>query len=402
MRLDHFMRNQPVTAILFCAFAFASPPLPAAPFAPASENEIVDRLPGRTAQSAAAASRETRSMQRVLDANRQNLNIALRMAQLNIRRARSESDPRYLGQAQAALAPWWNAAQPPTTVLVLRATIRQGLHQFSAARTDLEQAVAREPGNAQAWLTLATIQLVTGDEIAARSSCERLAGLAQPPVHAACIGAIDGSRGRAGVAGVQLARSLKSALPMNRELRAWIVVLQAELAERAGHLKTADALYRDALKLGSRDAYTIAAYADYLLDQHRPRDVLKLIPAETNTDILLLRRVLAAQVLNTLDADAMASTLASRYDAARQRGDRLHLREEARFLLHVRKQPAEALALATENWQTQKEPADLRILLEAATATRQREPVQQALAWLDRTHLEGRIIARLAAEARQL
>ena len=62
----------------------------------------------------------------------------------------------------------------------------------------------------------------------------------------------------------------------------------------------------------------------------------------------------------------------------------------------------EALALATENWQTQKEPADLRILLEAATATRQREPAQQALAWLDRTHLEGRTVARLAALARQL
>lgn len=396
------MRNQVVTAILIGAFAFASPPMGAAPFAPASENEIVDRLPGRTAQSAAAASRETRSMQGVLKANRQNLDIALRIAQLNIRRARSESDPRYLGRAQAALAPWWNAARPPVTVLVLRATIRQSLHQFSAARTDLEQAVAREPANAQAWLTLATIQLVTGDETAARTNCERLAGLAQPPVHAACIAAIDGSRGRAGVAGVQLARTLKSAPHMNKELRAWIVVLQAELAERAGYLKTADAMYRDALKLDRRDAYTIAAYADYLLDQHRPREVLKLIPADTGTDILLLRRVLAAQTLNTPEANAAASTLASRYDAARERGDRLHLREEARFLLHVRRKPAEALALATENWQTQKEPADLRILLEAATATGKREPAQPALAWLDRTHLEGRIIARLAAQARQL
>lgn len=396
------MRNQTATTILICAFAFATPSLVAAPFAPASDKEIVDRLPGRTAQAAAAASRETRSMQGLLDANRQNLDIALRIAQLNIRRARSESDPRYLGQAQAALAPWWNAARPPTTVLVLRATIRQSLHQFSAARTDLEQAVAREPGNAQAWLTLATIQLVTGDETASRSSCEHLAGLAQPPVHASCIAAIDGSRGRAGVAGLHLARILKSAPHMNKELRAWIMVLQAELAERAGQLKTADAMYRDALKLDSRDAYTTAAYADYLLDQHRPRDVLKLISAETNTDILLLRRVLAAQALNASDADVMASTLASRYDAARQRGDRLHLREEARFLLHVRRQPIEALALATENWQTQKEPADLRILLEAATATRQREPAQQALAWLDRTHLEGRTVARLAALARQL
>jgi hypothetical protein len=130
--------------------------------------------------------------------------------------------------------------------------------------------------------------------------------------------------------------------------------------------------------------------------------VLQLIQAGTDTDILLLRRVLAATLLKRADAPEMADKLAARYDAARARGDQLHLREEARFLLHVRRQPAAALKLAAKNWQVQKEPADLRILLESANAAKQHAEAQIALAWLDDTRLEGRILARLAAQARQL
>jgi hypothetical protein len=204
--------------------------------------------------------------------------------------------------------------------------------------------------------------------------------LIAPPVHAACVAAIDGNSGSAKNAAASLARSLQLSPGINRDVRAWIVTLQAELAERAGQNLAAEKFYRQALVLDKRDAYTVAAYADYLLDQNRASEVLRLIPAETDTDILLLRRVIAATSLKRADAPSVADKLAARYDVARTRGDQLHLREEARFLLHVRRKPAEALKLATKNWQVQKEPADLRILLEAANATKQRAEAQ--IAWL--------------------
>jgi Tfp pilus assembly protein PilF len=378
----------------------------ATPFVPANEAEVVDQLPGNAGKAAAAESvRESRRAQVVLNQNKNNLNLALHVAKLNIRRARTESDPRYLGQAGAALTPWLNVAppsRPPVTVLVLRANIRQSLHQFGHARADLEEVVAREPGNAQAWLTLATVAQVTGDIATARASCNKLTTLVAPPVHAACVAAIDGNSGNAKAAAASLVRSLQLSPSINRDLRAWITTLQAELTERAGQNVTAEKFYRQALALDKRDAYTVAAYADYLLDQNRAREVLQLIPAETDTDILLLRRVIAAHSLKRADTPEMADKLAARYDAARARGDQLHLREEARFLLHVRRQPAEALKLASKNWQVQKEPADLRILLEAANAAKQRAEAQIALTWLDDIKLEGRELARLAAQARQL
>ena len=395
--------KQKLTAIFVTAFCLNALNAHTTPFVPEKENEVVDQLPGNANKAAAAASvRESRRAQVVLNQNKSNLNLALHVAKLNIRRARTESDPRYLGQAEAALTPWLSESRPPVTVLVLRANIRQSLHQFGPARTDLEEVVKREPANAQAWLTLATVAQVTGDIATARASCSKLTTLIAPPVHAACVAAIDGNSGSAKAAAASLARSLQLSPGINRDVRAWITTLQAELAERAGQNLAAEKFYRQALALDKRDAYTVAAYADYLLDQNRVREVLQLIPVETDTDILLLRRVIAATSLKRADAAAMADRLAARYDVARTRGDQLHLREEARFLLHVRHQPAEALTLAAKNWQVQKEPADLRILLEAANAAKQRAAAQIALAWLDDTKLEGQALARLAAQARRL
>lgn len=62
------------------------------------------------------------------------------------------------------------------------------------------------------------------------------------------------------------------------------------------------------------------------------------------------------------------AALKARFDAAQLRGDTVHRREEARFALQLLDRPDQALKLALENWAVQKEPADARILLEAARA----------------------------------
>jgi hypothetical protein len=216
------------------------------------------------------------------------------------------------------------------------------------------------------------------------------------------VAAIDGATGQAKSAAALIEKTMQTGHGSNRELRGWMAALQAELYERAGQNQLAEQRYREAITLDKRDAYATAAFADFLLDQRRASEVLKLIPAETNSDILLLRRVLAAHELKLLNAKTLADKLAARYDIARARNGQLHLREEARFVLHVRGDPGYALTLALQNWQLQKEPTDLRILLEAAVATKQRANANIALTWLNKTQLEGRIVAQLAFEARKL
>ena len=55
-----------------------------------------------------------------------------------------------------------------------------------------------------------------------------------------------------------------------------------------------------------------------------------------------------------------------RIAAAAERGDRIHLREEARFALEVAGRCRRALAIALDDWAVQKELADARLVAAAA------------------------------------
>ena len=94
---------------------------------------------------------------------------------------------------------------------------------------------------------------------------------------------------------------------------------------------------------------------------------------------------------------AQLEQLLDRLAASRLRGDRVHLREEARFTLHLLNAPQAALTLAQENWQVQKEPADIRILLEAALAADDAAAVDGVREWLKKSRLEDVELQRIIA-----
>ncbi len=92
--------------------------------------------------------------------------------------------------------------------------------------------------------------------------------------------------------------------------------------------------------------------------------------------------------------------LSERFKASRLRGDRIHLREEARFTLHLLSAPEAGLKLAQENWRVQKEPADVRILLEAALAARDAAVVDEVKEWLGNSRLEDVQLSRLVPDTK--
>lgn len=370
----------------------------AAPHVPARDDEIVERLPSSLRRPAL---RKAAALHARLRRDPADLSVALTLATRYVAQARAESDPRFLGYAQAALAPWWHQSEPPVAVLVLRATIRQSSHAFAPALDDLARALRRDPGNVQAWLTQATVQQVVGAPLAARASCEQLAMLAPGLVHATCLAAADSALGRAPEAYAMLAAEIERARRAPKTLLAWSRTLLAEIAERLGRYADAERHFRAALEAEPGDTYLLGAYADFLLDRGRAREVLRLIPADTRFDPLLLRLALAADQTREPEAGRYVQELHVRLEATRARGDAVHLREEARFALYLRADPAAALELAQANWQQQKEPADARILLEAAAAAGRPDAAAPVLRWLDETGLESVVLAPLAAQLRE-
>lgn len=339
----------------------------AAPFTPSDDDVVVERLPARE-------SAETRRQRAALARDPAQLPLALATARSALERARLRGDPRELGLAQAALKPWWAQPEPPAAVRLLRATIRQSQHDFDAALADLDalaaDAAAPLPLRAQARLTRATVRQVTGRLAMAEDDCRALAGPEFAPLGAAvsvparaCAAELRSLRGQPREAAAALA-----ALAREAPGDGWLALVRAELAQRMGQHAAADTLFREATA-GTPGVYALAAHADWLNERGRAAEALALLaPHGVEADALLLRRAIAWRQLGDPRAAEDARTLQARFDAARQRGENLHLREEALLALELQGEPAKALALAEQNWARQKEPADAWLLARAAQA----------------------------------
>ncbi len=183
-------------------------------------------------------------------------------------------------------------------------------------------------------------------------------------------------------------------------MQGWVLTLLAEMATRRGDAALAEQRYRTALALTPRDSYLVGAYADFLLDQRRPREVLPLVRDQARIDSLLLRHALALQQIPG-EHEALRRAddeLKARFAAAMQRGDSVHQREQARYELQLRGDSKSALALAQKNWAVQKESADMRVLLEAALKAGDKAAAAPVLDWIRKHAVEDVALARLAKQ----
>ncbi len=381
----------------------------AATYTPSDATAVVAHVPARDPAEVSA--------RRTLAEAPERVELAVELARADLRRYRTLSDPRFLGRAQATLAPWWGLAEPPHDVLLLRATIRQSIHDFDGAMADLDRAVARRPDPevgtdeaaaarwratvAQAQLTRAVVATVTADYARARESCAAVAGLAGPLVAAACDAPLDAIAGKADQAYARLAQVLATDRAADRGVRGWARTALAELALVRGDTDAAAAHLRAALALDAADAYARNLLADILLDTGRAGEASALLAGRDAIDSHLVRRAIAEHVIHGPDEAKLVGAMRERIAAAAARGDRIHLREEARFALAVDHDPAAAVKLARDNWSVQKELADARLLAEAAAAARDPEAARPVIAWARANGLRDaqleRHLARLEA-----
>jgi tetratricopeptide (TPR) repeat protein len=337
---------------------------------PTDDTLVVQRVAARARDPRLV---EIERLERSLATRPDDQDTATRLARLCIEVARREADPRYLGRAQAALAPWWFRPAPADDeVLRLRAMLRQARHDFDGALADLERLVARSPLDAQAHLVQAGLLALRGQPDRARASCQALAPLVSPLTVSTCLAPIDAAAGRTSEAAVALERALAAAGESVDSERAWGLSVLGEIRFWAGDLPAAERALRRSLALDSGDRYTRAVLADVLLDAGRSADVRPVLAAvdpDARDEALLLRLAIAERRLGGASAQPLADELRARFAAERRRGEDVHGREEARFLLEVDARPAAALAAATRNWHVQREYWDARVLREARKAT---------------------------------
>ena len=326
---------------------------------PTTDNQVIETLPARVRSTTLISSPETAA-------------VTARQA---IMLARQTADTRYLGRAQATLAPWWDKKDAPVELAVLQATVLQSRHEFDAARVVLRHVLEREPGHAQGWLTLATLERLSGNYPAALLACDQVARAGADLYAQACkfeTVSLQGGQDQARRGLQDLQRQTTDA-----SVQAWLLSLQAENDERAGRDRLALTGYQASLAL-AQDGYTALAAADLLLRTQRPREAKALLTGQPNSDAVLIRRAQAAKLLQDPAWQAMAKEVRERFAALALRGDTpaTHAREQALAYLWLEADGTRALQAARLNLTLQKEPFDWWLAMASANLAGQNAELQ--------------------------
>ncbi|MCM2253324.1 MAG: hypothetical protein NDJ19_13260 [Ramlibacter sp.] len=380
---------------LAASLALICTSLIAAPFTPASDAEIVERLP---AGAADPALRRVESLRKQLAARPGDTGLRLEIARRYFDLAMAQGDPRYVGYASAAIAPLAQSAAGDTRYWLARGLIQQYSHDFTGALASLDKASELDPESPEPIAWRAAVNMVQARYREALSECTRLVALA-PVLHAqGCTAYVLASTGQLPQAYELLGKALATGDPAAPELALWARTRLAEMAIRLERWDEAQAHFDEALRQGVTDQFLLGAYADFLLMRQRPAQVLALLADWERSDILLLRLALAGRALNDGRAAGWAAQLRDRFAAAARRGDRLHEQEAARFELDIEGRPDRAVVLAVRNYAQQKEARDAEILMRSALAARQPQAARPALDWMRANGYQDPALARLAGE----
>jgi tetratricopeptide (TPR) repeat protein len=379
-----------ILAAIFCAPAMGTPRIPA------SDDTVLEHVP------AASETRSLEPLRTKLAAHPQDLQTVLALAQGYLDIGRENADPRFVSYAEATLAPWLSRPHPSPAVLTLAASTLQYLHRFDEALALLDRALAAQPLDGQAWLTKATILQVQGRFDEARQACRPLVQTSGQLIALTCLTSANSLTGRLQASYNALRTVFTDDPRLSPGLRIWILEQLADMAQRSGDERNAEAHLSAALRVSSRDPYAKAQYADLLLEENRNAEVVQLLSGNEQQDNLLLRLAIAGSRLQSAAGRRWSDVYQARYEAARRDGDYTHLREQARFVLEVRRDAAAALKLAERNWRVQREPADVRVYVQAATAAGNRQAARDILEWIEQTRYEDSTIDAEGKFARRL
>lgn len=396
-RKNAVVRIRQLRYALYALLLLAAAPVWAAiqPYIPKSPQVVLQHVPN----SSDPRVRRFQQLRSQLNRAPRDLQRALSLAKAYLDYGRSTGDARYVGRAMAVIEPWLRARPLPIPVQLMHATLLQTRHQFKDSRAELNTLLKRDPGNAQAWLTLATVAMVQADYPAANDACVHLAQVGGNFYGLLCTAQLRSLRGQAQQAYTLLTMIEQPSPHEPADFKAYIEGLLAEAAMRLGKDEEADAHFRAALQWAPGDNFLLADYADFLLDRNRPKEVITLLADYGQSDTSFLRTVFAEAALHDPNAGRDAAEMQARFAAMEQRGSTLYQREHAEFVLRIRHNPAAALKLAKQNWNVQRAPQDMRICLQAALAADRPQAAKPVLALLAQSHLQDAVIEQLTKQA---
>lgn len=369
--------------VLVGLLPLAAESLPRVPTDPA---EILERLPMRPNETSTQNLAQLRAAAQLASQNSPtDFAASTRLAAHYFDLTMALGDPRYLGYAEAVIKPL--DPSNSAALLGLRGQFKQYRHDFQGALKDFDAALQIDPQFASAHAWRGAVFLVQANYPQARKECAALLALDRRTLYGGCQGLALAYNGQMEAGFLLLKETLNATQSASN--RVWLLTRLAEVAAWRGQVRIAEKYYTEALALNLEDGYLLAAWADFLLDQQRPAEVVTWLAKWVASDGLLLRLAIAESQLKRPTAGARVQALEDRFAAAKLRGDTTHMAEEARFQLQLRANARLATPLAVANFAVQREPRDARVLLETALAYGDASAAAPARAWLESSGFEA-------------
>lgn len=345
----------------------------ATPWIPTDPTQIIERLPAGMPQPMARTSTPKTAL---------SLEQAAPQIEQRLEQAYLQGDPRALGQAEALLAPF--AANTSPQARLLRAAAAQADHRFAQAKIELTALLNEIPNQADAVLMLSSIELVQGNFAAAKQHCQGLRDLSVLTLRLACIAQVEAMTGQINKAKQQLATLANMTNGMTDSQARWIYLMQADIAQRSNDAALALDVFS---KLDRQSMPALMARADWLLAHRQWQKTRDLLINHLDNDSLLLRLVISEINLGHPDAAKHQQLLGERVAIWQQRGETAHQREQAAYQQLIGP-PAKALQIARENWQKQRETADVVVYATAALAAHSAADLSILQDWISSTGFE--------------
>lgn len=322
----------------------------AAPFTPENDQQILATLPtdSPTPRYLSAADFRTDT----------HTNNPAQTSQL-LERAYLQGDPRALGQARAQLD---QSTDQSIDTLMLRARALQSDHKFDQAKALLTQILEQEATHPDALLTLSSLLVVQGQFKDAMSYCNKLDDPELRVYELACQAQIQSMTGQLEQAKQTLNGLAAIAPGLDASTARWIYLMQADAALRSQDTALAKQIFS---VMDDQTVPALMARADWLLSIGEYEKVRDMLQAHTDKDALLLRLITAQMALKDPQAQKNLTLMKERIEVWQIRKENAHMREQATYALLANKGDS-ALQLAQENWQQQRETADIVLYATAA------------------------------------
>jgi tetratricopeptide (TPR) repeat protein len=213
--------------------------------------------------------------------------LAVRYATALVGEGRRSGIERYFGWAEAVLARLAPKSKD-VALLSLYADTLQFRHEFAAAEQVLDKVLRLDAHRASAYLARGQVRIAQGKGRAAIGDCLSAAHGAEPLAAAACLALARSTLGEVPAA-LDLVLASLAGSTSGGAVRSYASGVAAELAAHLGRRDVAEHWHREAVAHADNH-FPVLAYADFLLNQHRAADAIRLLAGQPDSQAVEERR----------------------------------------------------------------------------------------------------------------